>query len=81
MKVFTISFALIAAALVTGCSGQSTASTTSESQQPQIVYKGDSPEAARYKAHAECLKSAWENERTMGKLQCDERFGSESYSW
>ena len=78
MKAFTISFALFAAALVTGCSSGTAASNH---QQPQIVYEGDSPEAARYKAHAECLKSAWDSDRTLGTLECDRRFGDGRFSY
>ena len=79
MKVFTMSFALIAAALVTGCSGQGTISNTNQSQQPQIIYQGDSPEAARYEAHAACLKAAWETKAPTRALLCDERFEKKTY--
>ena len=76
MKAFTISFALITAALVTGCSGQSTASTTSTSQQPQpqVIYQGDHPEAAKLKAHAVCMAAAIEHGSYSDQLACHHRF-------
>ena len=64
MKAFTIPFAIIAAGLVTGCSNGTAASSN---QQPQIVYQGDSPEAARYKAHTECLKKCMGKRSELGQ--------------
>ena len=71
MKAFTILYALGSAALVSGCISST---AFSSNQRPQIDYKGDSPEAARLKDHALCLKAAWETNAPSGEAICDQIF-------
>ena len=55
-KAIPLRSALVEIVAITSCSGGTQATN------PQIIYRGDYPEAARFKAHATCLAAAFEYE-------------------
>lgn len=66
--------ALVGIVAIAGCSSGTQAVSEPEKPAPQIVYEGDHPEAARYKAHAACLAAAFEHGDAGDQTTCHMQF-------
>ena len=75
MKSIIQASVVISLFAITGCSS-GTQAVSEPRPQPQIVYEGDSPEAAKWKAYGTCMAAAIEAGSQAAEFSCVRRFGT-----